>query len=111
MDILCLIFTQRHLVAPYKGTPFAIRIVLPRSTTIIRYAGHVCRKTHPHTEFRNERNVGGCGVIVHVNLDATIGRDGVDNSQVDPNRKCGLADDLQTIGRSLSAERLVGALV
>ena len=51
MDILGLVVLKRGLVDAEEGGTFAIRIVLPRATTIIADLGEVGRQTHSHAEF------------------------------------------------------------
>ena len=77
MLILCLILTQRHLVATNEGTALAVGIVLPRTSAIVIHLVVVGRDSHSHTEFGHYGFFVTCGTIFHIHPNTAVTQDGV----------------------------------
>ena len=85
----------------------AVRIVLPRTSTIVFNRGIVGRQSHPHTKLRYQRNIGGCRLVVHVDHNPSISLEMIGQGQIGPHRQCHLDDDLV----AFCTNRLEGALL
>ena len=72
MDVLRLVVAERHFVDAEKGRLLAVRVVLPRSATVVAYVGIVGGQAHTHTEFRHDGLVGTCRLVVYFDQDAAF---------------------------------------
>jgi len=82
MDVLSLVFRERHLIKAEEGATLTVRIVLPRAATIVNDLRHIGRNTHPHANLWDDGTTFGGRFVVEFDEDGAIIDSGISHRDV-----------------------------